>query len=119
MERPGFTCFTRNAVGASIFNVMEQAGEPLPSEMRWLLVLAVSITLVSLAVLTRTVQLNQIQQSTHQVGRRVMLVSALLILLLGFTGLETFPLLIMVILLLLAPIFFAFRVWVELLDQAD
>jgi hypothetical protein len=106
-------------VGASVFYLVEHAVEHLHTEKRWLLVLAVAVTLVNVAVLTRTIQLDQVQHAVIRAGRRVMLVSAGLILLLGFTGLETIPLLIAVAVLLLAPIFFAFRVWLELLDQAD
>ena len=105
-------------VGAAVFYMVEHAGEHLHSEMRWLLVLAIAITLISVAVLTRTIQLDRVQQSTHRVGRRVMLASAIIVLLLGFTSLETIPLLIAVVLLLLAPIFFALKVWIAMLDQA-
>jgi low temperature requirement protein LtrA len=107
------------SVGAAIFNTVAHAGEHLSTELRWLLVIAITISLISVAVLTITIQLNQIHQRTHRVGRRVMLISAILILLLGFTSLETIPLLITVVLLLLAPIFFAFRVWLEILDQSS
>ncbi len=95
------------SVGAAVFNVVAHAGEHLAAEVRWLLVAAVGIVLIIIAVLTLTIQLNQFQQQTHRVGRRVMLISAPLILLLGFLNLNTIPLLMMVILLLLAPIFFA------------
>lgn len=92
------------AVGAAIFNLVVQAGEYLPTEVRWQLMVAIGITMVSVAVLTRTIQLNPVQQQTHRVGRRVMFILAVLILLLGFSSLETIPLLIMVVLLLLVPI---------------
>jgi hypothetical protein len=42
-----------------------------------------------------------------------MLVSAVLIVPLGFFNLSIIPLLILLLLLMLAPIFYAFRVWVE------
>jgi low temperature requirement protein LtrA len=105
--------------GAAVFNTVAHAGEHLSTELRWLLVIALTISLISIAVLTTTIQLNQIHQRTHRVGRRAMLVSAVLILLLGFTSLETIPLLIAAVLLLLAPISFAFRVWLEMLDQSS
>jgi hypothetical protein len=54
-----------------------------------------------------------------RVAWRAMIISALLILLLGFTSLETIPLMAAVILLMLAPVFIAFRSWVERLDQVD
>ena len=45
-----------------------------------------------------------------------MLFSAMLILLLGFFDLGAIPLLITIVVLLLAPILFAFRVWIEMLE---
>ena len=54
-----------------------------------------------------------------RVAWRAMSISALLILLLGFTSLETIPLMAAVILLMLALVFIAFRSWVERLDQVD
>ena len=105
------------AVGAAVLNVIEHAGEHLPPEVRWLLVGAIVITLVSVAVLTRKIQLSREHQRTHRAGGRVMLVSAVLIALLGFSRLDIIPLLILLVLLMLAPIFAAFRVWLEILDQ--
>ena len=103
------------SVGAAGLNVVEHAGEHLPAEVRWLLVSAIGITLISTAVLMRTIQLSAEHQRTHRVGRRVMLVSAVLILLLGFSELKIIPLLILLVLLMLAPIFYAFRVWIAML----
>ena len=106
------------AVGAAVFNVVEHAGEHLPSEVRWLLVAAIGITLISIALLMRTIQLSPELQHTHRVAGRVTLISAFLILLLGFSSLDTIPLLIAMIMLLLAPVLFAFQAWIEMLDQS-
>ena len=46
-----------------------------------------------------------------------MFVSAVLILLLGIFKTNTLTLLIAVFLLLLAPVFSAFKVWLQMLDQ--
>jgi low temperature requirement protein LtrA len=103
------------SVGAAVLNVVEHAGEHLPAEVRWLLVSAIGITLTSTAVLMHTIQLSTEHQRTHRVGGRVMLVSAVLIVLLGFSELKIIPLLILLVLLMLAPISYAFRVWIDLL----
>jgi hypothetical protein len=66
--------------------------------------------------LTRTIQLSPWHQRIHRVGERVMFVSAVLIALLGFSSLSILPLLILLALLMLAPVGFAFRVWIEMLD---
>ncbi len=107
------------AVGAAVFNIVAHAGEHLPSEVRWLLVTAVGVAMISIAFLTCTIQLNQVDQQTHRVGKRVILVSAVIVLLLVLSSLETIPLLVAVVVLLLAPILFAFRIWIVVLDQAN
>jgi hypothetical protein len=99
--------------------VIEQAGQTLPARVRWLLVAAVGIALISIALLMRTIQLSPKHQRIHGAAGRVMLISAFLILPLGFSNLNTIPLLILLIFLMLASVFFAFRVWIEKPDQAD
>lgn len=94
------------SVGAAVLNVVEHAGEHLPAEVRWLLIAAIGITLISTAVLMRTLKLSPERQRTRRVGGRVMLVSAVLIVLLGFSSLKIVSLLILLVLLLLAPVFF-------------
>ena len=49
----------------------------------------------------------------------VTIVSGLLILLLGFTSIPSIPLLIVLILLLLAPIFYGLKVWIEMLGAEE
>jgi low temperature requirement protein LtrA len=105
------------AVGAAVLNVVEHSGEILPVEVRWLLVGAIGMVLISIALLIYTIQLSPDHQRTHRIARRVMLISAVLIILLGTSGLGILALLITVQLLLLAPVFFAFRVWIEMLDE--
>jgi low temperature requirement protein LtrA len=107
------------AVGASVLNAVEHAGEHLPVEVRWLLVAATALTLVTTALLTRTTQILPEHQRVHEVGRQGLLVSAVLILLLGLIQLDIIPLLSAIAVLLLLPVFFGVRVWVETLGQDD
>lgn len=103
------------AVGAAILNVVEQAGEPLPAEVRWLLVGATAVVLVSIALLTRTIQVSDENRPVHRAARRALFLSSAIIVLLGFSGLGTNPLLLLLNLLLLAPVFYAFKTWLQLL----
>ena len=107
------------AVGASVLNVIEHAGEPLPAEVRWLLLIATALTLVTTALLTRTTQVLPEHQRVHQTGRRGLFISAILIIALGFIPMDTIPLLSAIALLLLMPVFFGIRVWVETLAIDD
>jgi low temperature requirement protein LtrA len=45
------------ATGAAVLNVVEHAGEPLTTEVRWLLVGAIALALVCIAILMRTIQI--------------------------------------------------------------
>jgi hypothetical protein len=54
----------------------------------------------------------------HQSGARMMLVSVVLIVLLGFSSLNTISLLRVMVLLMLAPVFYAFLARIEVLEQA-
>jgi len=107
------------AVGASILNVVEHAGEHLPDEVRWLLLASTALTLITTALLTRTTQILPEHQRVHNIGRRGLFISAILLILLGFIPLDTVPLLSLITLLLLMPIFFGLWVWVETVGIDD
>ena len=103
------------AVGAAIVNVVEQAGELWPPEVRWLLVAAIAIVLVSIALLMRTIQVTEENRPIHRSAGRVLFLSSFVILLLGFTNVSTVPLLMVLILLMLAPVFYGFKIWLDML----
>ena len=98
---------------AAVVNVVEQAGEPLPSEVRWLLVGATAAVLACITLLARTIQIApELGLMYRRVGR-VLFLSSLVALLLGLTKLGAIPLLALLILLTLAPVFFGVKTWVE------
>jgi hypothetical protein len=99
------------AVGAAILNVVEEAGETLPAGVRWLLVGATAVVLVSIAVLTRTIQVSEDYRPVYRTGGRALLLSSAVIVLLGFTNLSPIPLLLVLNLLLLAPVFYGLKTW--------
>jgi hypothetical protein len=90
------------ATGAVVLNVVEHAGEPLTSEVRWLLVGAIALALVCIAILMRTIQIPAEHYRMYRTGGIVTFISGLIILLLGFSGLSAIPLLIVLNLLMLA-----------------
>jgi hypothetical protein len=92
------------AVGAVVLNVIEHAEKHLPVDVRWLLVGAITFVLISIVVLSRTIQLSLIHQQMQRTARWVMLIAALLIFLLGFSNLNAIPLLLGLVFLMLAPI---------------
>ncbi len=104
-------------IGASVLNVVEHAGEPLPTDVRWLLVIAIALTLAGIALLIETLQLPDELRQTFRIGQVVMLIAGIVIFVLGFTILETLPLLIVIIVLMLAPVFFGFLSWIKAIDH--
>jgi low temperature requirement protein LtrA len=114
-----FLTISITAIGASVLNVVKHAGEALPVEVRWLLLSATAMTLVTTALLTRTTQILPEHQRVHDIGKRGLFVSAILILLLGFIPLETIPLLSVIVLLVLKPNFLGVRVWIETVGRDD
>jgi hypothetical protein len=55
----------------------------------------------------------------YRTGGIVTFISGLVILLLGFSGLSTMPLLIVLNLLMLAPIFYGLKVWIQMLGGEE
>lgn len=107
------------AAGSAVLNVVEHAGEPLVPEVRWLLVGAIGLALVSTALLMRSIQIHEEYRRIYRRGEVVTFVSAFIILLLGFTSLYTIPLLVGLILLLLTPVLYGVMVWIKLLGTEE
>lgn len=105
------------AVGAALLNVVDHAGERSPTGVRWLLVSAIATTLIGVVGLMRTIELSPEHQHMHQAGGQVMLVSAVLIARLGLTNLNSITLLSLLVLLMFAPVFYAFRVRIKILSN--
>jgi low temperature requirement protein LtrA len=104
-------------IGAVILNMVEHAGEQLLVEIRWLLVAAVAIVLISIAFLINTVQLTKAYQPVYRRGSRIMAISAIMIFLLGFSNLSGLKLLILLCLFMLTPVFYGIKAWIKMLGK--
>ncbi len=102
------------ATGAAVFNVIEEAGEPLAPETRWLLVGAVAVALISNAVLMRSIQIPETHFQLYRRSGIATFISGGIVLLLGISGLNAIPLMIIVVALMLAPVMYGIAVWVNL-----
>jgi len=107
------------AVGASILNVVEHAGEPLPDEVRWLLVGAIAVVLTSIALILKSLNLPENQRILFRTGARVAFIAGILVVLSGLMTISTIQLLLVLIVLLLAPIFYGILVWIKVLDARE
>ena len=106
-------------VGASILNVVEHAGESLPQEVWWLLVGAIAAVLISIALIMKSLNLPENQRSLYQTSARMMFIDGILVVLSGMTPIGTIPLLLALIALLLAPLFYGILVWIKVLDARE
>ena len=107
------------AVGASILNVVEHASETLPEEVRWLLVGAIAAVLISIALILKSLNFPENQRGLYRAGARVMFIDGILVILSGMTSIGTRPLLLALIALLLAPVFYGILVWIKVLDARE
>lgn len=107
------------AVGASILNVVEHAGEPLPGEVRWLLVAAIAVTLVSVGLILKILHLPEAQRAVYRTGARVTFVAGILVLFAGFTTSAIVPLLLVLIMLLVVPVSYGILVWIKVFDAGE
>ncbi|HKY54084.1 MAG TPA: low temperature requirement protein A [Anaerolineales bacterium] len=107
------------AVGASILNVVEHAGEALPGEVRLLLVGAIAIALISIALILKNLNLPESLRRVYRTGAHVTFIAGILILLAGLTSMSTIPLLIVIILLMLAPVLYGILVWIKVFDARE
>jgi low temperature requirement protein LtrA len=100
------------ATGAAVLNVVEHVGESMPADVGWLLVGAVAATLICIALLMGTLQLQPRYLPLYRRAAMVTAVSAALSLLAGLLPLEAIPLLTILAVLMLLPVFYGFKVWV-------
>jgi hypothetical protein len=75
-------------IGAAVLNIFEHVVEHYPTEVRWLLTVALVIVLLSIAALVHTIQSSNEHKHMHRVGSKTMVVSAILISVLGFVDLR-------------------------------
>ena len=104
------------AIGAALFNVTAHAGDPLSGDVRWLLVGAVAVAFTSIALLLRSVQSVGEYRSIHRLGGLTILGAGIVAGLLGFTTLESIPLLLVLVAVMLAPVAAGLWMWLKTLD---
>ena len=102
------------AAGAAILNMVEHTGSDLPGEIRWLLVSSVFIVFLSISFLIHTIIIEETRSVIFQNAKKIILVSAVLVLMLGLFQLDTLLLLIALCLLMLAPVYYGLKAWARI-----
>jgi len=107
------------AIGASILNVVEHAGEPLPAEVRWLLVGSIAVVLTSISLILKCLNIPESQRVIYRTGARVTFIAGILAILSGLTPIGTLSLLLTLNVLLLAPVFYGILIWIKVFDARE
>ncbi len=105
-------------VGAAIVNVVDHATEPLPVDVRWLLVCAIGMVLVGITLMIRSLPPRAGLEQLRWMSQVVIFLAAIVVFALGFTALGTIPLLAAIALLMLLPIAVALIFWIKRTETA-
>ena len=87
--------------------------------VRWLLVDAIAVALVSIALIIKSLNLPENQRILYQTGSRVMFVAGIIVVLSGIAPIGTIPLLVALIALLLLPVVYGILVWIKVFDARE
>jgi low temperature requirement protein LtrA len=107
------------AEGAGVLNTVEHAAEPLPDEVRWLVVGAQVLAMVSVALLTLTLELRRAQPEIYRSADVALLVSAVAAVGVGLTEWGAKATLGSLALLLLLPVAVGLAVWLKRVPERD
>ena len=101
------------ATGAAVLNTVEHAGEPLPGDVRWLLVGSVAVVVVAVVGLTLVLTVRRENREAYATADRALVVSAVLYLGVGLTTWDAKPTLMAAAALLLVPVAAGLSVWAK------
>jgi hypothetical protein len=107
------------AVGAALLNTVEHSIEPLPADVRWLLVGSVTVAVASIAALIRTLKARRVHVALYRTVAGALAGSALAVAAVGLTDLGSRGTLVAMVLLLCLPIAAGLSVWVRQMNAAD
>ena len=111
LHLPLYICIA--AVGAAILNLINVSGDAVPVNVRILLSASVSVSLLSISFIHKTIQIPEQHQKIHKFPGRTIFFAALLVLIPGFFEMSSILFLSISILIILTPIFFGVRLWVK------
>jgi low temperature requirement protein LtrA len=104
------------AGGAGVLNTVEHVTETLPDAVRWLLVGSLATTVLTVALITQTLEVRREQPELYRTARTVLLIAAVLILGVGLAGWGAKITLAAMVVLLLLPVAAGLVVWLRHTD---
>jgi low temperature requirement protein LtrA len=101
------------AGGAAVLNTVEHVAVPLPDAVRWLLVGSLAAAVLSIALISSTLQVRRELPEIYRTVDALLLVSVVLFLGVGLTGWGAKASLTAMVVLLLAPVAAGLIVWLK------
>jgi low temperature requirement protein LtrA len=105
------------AGGAGVLNTVEHAEAPVPDAVRWLLVGSLAVAVLSVVLITRTLDARREQPELYRTAEAVMLASVVFTLGVGLTDWGAKASLSSMAALLLAPVAAGLFVWLRHTEQ--
>lgn len=99
------------AGGAAVLVAVEHVADPMLDSVRWLLVGSLAAAMVSVTLLTLTLEVRRRLEQVYLVAERSMLLAAAAALAVGLTGWEEKISLVAMVVLLLGTVYMGLRVW--------
>jgi low temperature requirement protein LtrA len=104
------------AGGAGVLNTVKYATAPLPDGVRWLLVGSLAVAVLSVALITKTLEVRRLEPELYRATDVAMVISALLILVVGLIDWGAKATLMSMSVLLLSPVAAGLLVWLRHAD---
>jgi low temperature requirement protein LtrA len=101
------------AGGAAVLNTVEHAGDPLPDEVRWLLVGSLASAMVAVTALTLTLETRRRNEPVYLVAEQSMLIAAAGALAVGLTTWGAKVSLSVMVAMLVGTLYTGLRVWAK------
>jgi low temperature requirement protein LtrA len=101
------------AGGAAVLNTVENAHEPLPDDVRWLLVGSLAVAMLAVALIASTLEVRRRHPELYRPADAALLVCAALSLAVGLTDWGAKACLTIMAVLLLAPVATGILVWLK------
>jgi low temperature requirement protein LtrA len=104
------------AGGAGVLNTVEHAADAVPDAVRWLLVSSLAIAVVSVAAISRTLEIRRRFAQIYRPAEAALVISGLLSLGVGLTSWGAKMSLTAMVVLLLAPVAIGLTLWLKRTD---
>jgi low temperature requirement protein LtrA len=101
------------AGGAGVLNTVEHAAEPLPAEVRWLLVGSLGVAVLSVALIIQTLEARRAVPELYRTAEVALLISVILSSGVGLTNWGAKASLTAMVVLLLVPVATGLVVWLR------